>query len=193
VAERPTGRDDARSWHMTPTAEAHVLVGAEFGIIRTVAAFQRASESLMRLVSDVDLSFNEIMILHVTRMHDRAKDAATIASILSRDDLPNVLYNLRKLVGAGLVEKARSGSATVFAVTDTGRVVTDRYSVIRRQLLLETWRRYSDSLGGLAAVTESLTLMAAVYEAEARSLASVDPARMFPGDAGDDAGASQQP
>lgn len=192
MAEQPTGRDDARSWHMTPTAQAHVLVGAEFGLIRTMAAFQRASEGLMRLVSDVDLSFSEIMILHVTRMHDRAKDAATIASILSRDDLPNVLYNLRKLVGAGLVEKTRSGSATVFAVTDAGRTITDRYAVIRRQLLLETWRRYTDSLDGMLAVTESLTMMAFIYEAEARNLASVDPARMFPAGAGDDGVLPQQ-
>lgn len=169
----------ARRWHLSQDSDSQDLVGAEFGILRLMAAFERAAVNLFKLVSDFDASFSEIVLLHVVRTHDRPKDAATIAQLVNRTDHPNVLYSLRKLTSAHLIKKSRSGALTTFEVTEKGRRVTDRYAAVRRQLLLADFDRYQNSREDLASVTQTLRLMASVYEAETRTMATVDPNLIF--------------
>jgi predicted MarR family transcription regulator len=166
------------------------MAQTSIALIRTMEAFQREALSMFRLVSDADVSFNEVVVLHVVAMHDRPKDAATISRILDRSDVSNLLYNLRKLSSLGLVEKAKDGAATVFGVTEAGRELAHRYAEVRRRVLLDTWKSQPGALEGLIEVTFTLRHMTGVYDAQTRELASLDP-EQFP--ASDTAARAERP
>jgi len=177
----------ARSWHLGPSPETRVMAATSIALIRTMEAFQREALSMFRLVSDADISFNEVVVLHVVAMHDRPKDAASIARILDRSDVSNVLYNLRKLSSLGLVEKAKDGAATIFRVTESGRELAHRYAAVRRRVLLDTWKGQPRALEGLVEVTFTLRHMTGVYDAQTRELASLDPGQFPSSDAAEPA------
>lgn len=168
----------ARSWHLGPTPETRIMADASLALQRTMEAFQRAALSMFKLVSDADVSFNEVVVLHVVGMHDRPKEAASIARLLDRSDVPNVLYNLRKLATLGLVEKSRDGGSTLFAVTTEGRDLCTRYAAVRRRVLLRSLKEAPGTLESILEATYTLRHMTGVYDAQSRELASMNPERL---------------
>ena len=124
-------------------------------------------------------------ILHVVRMQERPKDTATIAQLTNRDDLPNLQYNLRKLVSMGLLERTKSGTSSVFAVTPAGREVTDRYAALRRQVLASNLVELADVTVKLQHAIRSMHILTGLYEAASRDLATINPTVMFTDDGQD--------
>jgi predicted MarR family transcription regulator len=170
----------ARSWHLAATRRDEVFTSFEFGLLQTVAAFERWSVQATRLSGGSDsLSFSEVVLLHMVRMHDRSKDAATLAKLVNRDDLPNVLYSLRKLANLGLIEKTKVGSATFFQVTEQGRVETERYAELRQAILLSSVDSVANMEENLAFVTTILSIVTGFYESAARECASLNPETLF--------------
>lgn len=133
-----------------------------------------------RLVGYPDITYNETVILNVVRMQERAKDAATIAKLVNRDDLPNVLYNLRKLVSVGLVNKTRIGSGTYFEITEQGRLETDRYAELRRDLLVNNMKQIASVHEKLKVATDLMHSITGCYDTAARETATMNPAALFP-------------
>ena len=78
------------------------------------------------------------VILHIIRLHDRPKSATMIANLLNRDDIQNVQYSLRKLLGYQLVSKSRAAKSNVhsYQITDQGRARVRQYAHFRRQGLI---------------------------------------------------------
>ena len=61
-------------------------------------------------------------MLHIIRMNDRPKTIKDLARLTNRDDVPNIQYSLRKLIGAALVIRKGSGrSGVTYEVTKEGR------------------------------------------------------------------------
>ena len=173
----------ARSWHLAATQRDAVFTSFEFALLQSVAAFERFSVQAARLSGDSDaLSFSEVVLLHMVRMHDRPKDAATLAKLVNRDDLPNVLYSLRKLANVGLIEKTKVGSATFFQITDKGRVETERYAELRQAILLSSVDSVANMEENLAFVTKILSIVTGFYESAARDCASLNPETLFGSD-----------
>jgi len=173
----------ARSWHLAETERDAVFTSFEFAVLQTVAAFERWSVQAARLSGDSDaLNFSEVVLLHMVRMHDRSKDAATLAKLVNRDDLPNVLYSLRKLANLGLIEKTKVGSATFFQVTDKGRIETERYAELRQAILLSSVDSVANMEENLAFVTTVLNIVTGFYESAARECASLNPETLFGSD-----------
>ena len=187
----PTGPDSAkyagaRSWHLAETERDTVFTSFEFAMLQTVASFERWSIQAARLSGGSDtLTFSEVVLLHMVRMHDRPKDAATLAKLVNRDDLPNVLYSLRKLAGLGVIEKTRVGSATFFQITETGRLETERYAELRQAILMSSTDSVANMEENLAFVTAILHMITGFYESAAREAASLNPETLF--------GSDQQP
>jgi predicted MarR family transcription regulator len=176
------GRDAyevARTWHLAVTPRDERVTAFEFAMMQVNEAYQRWVVQAQRLVGQSDITFNEIVVLHVVRMQERAKDAATIAKLVNRDDLPNVLYNLRKLVSIGLVEKVKIGSSTLFQVTDLGLVGTDRYAALRQRVLLEDADQVTNVDDKLDQAIRLLHTMTGLYDSAARETAVLNPATMF--------------
>ena len=64
----------------------------------------------------------ENALLHIIRMNDRPKTMKDLARLTNRDDMPNMQYSLRKLMGAGLVAcaRARDGPGVTYEVYGRG-------------------------------------------------------------------------
>lgn len=143
----------------------------EFALHHITEAFGRWSTELHEHVSGKMMTVQEISMLQVVRMKDSAKSAAEIAKYLNRTDSANVLYALRKLEKAGLVEKSPGPPReTTYQVTAYGRDVTDRYAAKRRELLLSLIDRISQSGKIFEGVNRTLWLMSGFYEQAARTV-----------------------
>jgi len=143
----------------------------EFALHHIVEAFGRWSTELHEHVSGRMMTVQEISMLQVIRMKDSAKSAAEIAKYLNRTDSANVLYALRKLEKAGLIEKSPGPPReTTYQVTELGRDVTDRYAAKRRELLLSLIDRMSQSGSLFEGVNRTLWLMSGLYEQAARTV-----------------------
>lgn len=186
MASRKSPKTDAmmfsaRSWHLAITPEDEVVTKFEFALMQVDEAYQRFAVHIARLAAQhEDPTFNEIVILHLVRMHDRPKDAATIATLLNRDDLPNVLYTLRKLASSGLVAREKVGTAAVFRATQAGVDLCDQYAGLRADLLLDSIRQVSELQRQMIEATRCLQLMAGIYDAGARTASTLNPAAVRP-------------
>lgn len=174
-----TPLDPRRRWHLAEDEYEEALTAFEFSVLQVERGFQRFAVQALNVASDLDLAFNEVVALHVVRMQERPKDSATIAQLTNRDDLPNLQYNLRKLVSLGLLERTKSGTASVFAVTPAGREITDRYAELRRQVLASNLAELTDVTAKLQQAIRYMHILTGLYEAASRELATINPAVMF--------------
>lgn len=171
--------EKARTWHLADNADDELATSFEFALMQVFEAYQRWVVQGQRLVGYPEINYNEVVVLHVVRMQERAKDAATIAKLVNRDDLPNVLYNLRKLVSVGLVKKVRVGSGTYFEITEQGRLETDRYAELRRDLLVSNMKQIAHIQDKLQAATDLMHSITGCYDTAARETAAMNPSALF--------------
>ena len=98
-------------------------------------------------------------------IRDSPKTIKDLARLTNRDDVPNIQYSLRKLIGAGLVVRHGAGrSGVTYEVTDEGRRVTDDYGVLRRRLLLAEIASLPGFSDRLAEATRTLNVLSGLYE-----------------------------
>nr|MDT0525449.1 winged helix DNA-binding protein [Streptomyces sp. DSM 41633] len=148
--------DPGRRWHLAQNGYEEALTAFEFALLQVEGEFQRFAVHAIQVAGDLDLAVNEVVALHVVRMQERAKDTATIAQLTNREDLPNLQYNLRKLVTMGLLERTKSGTSAVFRVTDKGREITDRYAALRSQMLTVNLTEIADVTSKLQHAVRSM-------------------------------------
>ncbi len=126
------------NWHLAKSDTEVLVTEFEWGLIRLYEAFSRWVSTTSSLLVEEDIKFTEHLILHIIRMHNRPKNAITIARMMNRDDLPNLQYSLRKLEAAGLISKSKdkTGKSFAYVVTEHGKQITDGYATIRSDLLI---------------------------------------------------------
>jgi predicted MarR family transcription regulator len=143
----------------------------EFALHHIIEAFGRWSTELHEHVSGQAMPVQDVSLLQIVRMKDTPKSATEIGKYLNRTDSANVLYGLRKLEKAGLIEKSPGPPReTTYQVTDAGREVTDLYAAKRRELLLSLIDRVSQSEDMFSGVNKLLWLMSGLYEQAARTV-----------------------
>jgi predicted MarR family transcription regulator len=172
--------EEARTWHLATDWDDDLATSFEFALMQVYEAYERWVVQGQRLVGDSELNYNETVVMHIVRMQERAKDAATIAKLVNRDDLPNVLYNLRKLVSIGLISKVRNGAATYFEITERGRIETDRYAELRRDLLVQSMHEIAQFRDKLKTATDLMHSLTGCYDTATRATAGMNPATLFP-------------
>lgn len=99
-------------------------------------------------------------------MHDRPKSISELGRLLKRDDVSNLQYGVRKLLKAGLIQRAKEAGSkrdVTYCVSALGRRVTDKYAETRRELLISMTRN-SVGEADFDAVARMLNLMAAMYD-----------------------------
>jgi predicted MarR family transcription regulator len=173
-----TQSDDADTrldlrWHLAASAAEVDATELEFALMRAFEGFGRWQSECLASVCDVAATGPENAMLHIIRMNDRPKSLKDLARLMNRDDVPNMQYSLRKLIGAGLVERKGSGRAGVtYEVTDQGRRVTDDYGTLRRRLLIEAIGNVPGFAARLAEAARTLNLLSGIYEEAARAAAT---------------------
>ncbi|MGA1803888.1 winged helix DNA-binding protein [Rhizobium sp. HT1-10] len=162
-----------RRWHLARDAVEVDVAEIEYALMRAFEAFGRWQAECLSSVVDVAASGPENAMLHIIRMNDRPKTIKDIARLANREDIPNIQYSLRKLIGAGLVVREGSGrSGVTYRVTETGHKVTDRYADLRAELLISAIRSMPNFPHKLEDATRTLEFLTGIYEQVARTAAT---------------------
>lgn len=163
-----------RSWHLAKNETEYKITEFEWMIIRFYESFARWIAAASSVVMDGDIKFSEYVILQVIRMQDRPKNSATIARMISRDDIPNIQYSLRKLESVGLIQKTRErgGKTFAYSVTAHGEKVTDDYAKLRSELLIENLKSIANLDERITSTTQFMSVLTGIYEEMSRSSAT---------------------
>jgi predicted MarR family transcription regulator len=169
---KPRPEFDLR-WHLAQRPGEIEFTELEFALMRTYEGFARWQAECLASVVDLAASGAENALLHIIRMNDRPKTIKDLARLTNRDDVPNIQYSLRKLIGAGLVERKGSGRSGVsYEVTEEGRRVTEEYGALRRRLLIEAIESVPEMPARMREATRTLNLICGIYEEVARVAAT---------------------
>jgi len=177
MAKKPQqGQPDAKLdylWHLAQGAAEVDLTELEFSLMRAFEGFGRWQSECLASVCDLAATGPENALLHIIRMNDRPKSIKDLARLTNRDDVPNIQYSLRKLLGAGLILRKGSGrSGVTYEVTPEGLAVTENYGALRRRLLMAALDNLPGFAGRLADATRTLNLLCGIYEEVARTAAT---------------------
>lgn len=160
-------------WHLAQSTVEVEATELEFALMRTFEGFGRWQSECLASVAEVAATGPENAMLHIIRMNDRPKSIKDLARLMNRDDVPNIQYSLRKLIGAGLVERKGAGrSGVTYEVTEEGRRVTDDYGSLRRRLLIAAIEGVPGFAARLEEATRTLNLLSGIYEEVARVAAT---------------------
>lgn len=163
-----------RSWHLAADSHEVAVTDLEFAIFRVWEAFTRWQAACLSAVGGDGFSGSDSGVLHVIRMREAPKSISEIARLLNRDDMSNIQYSLRKLTKAGLIHKVGSGGkrGVLYEVTPKGKDLTERYSEVRRSLLLSLTRSVHDWEHDVETTGRILNLFTGMYEQAARVAAT---------------------
>lgn len=161
-------------WHLSRDDRETGITEIEFSLMRIAAAFDRWTAECLERVAREPLGSAAAMVLHVIGLKNRPKTPAEIARLLNRDDTANVLYSIRKLERAGLVERdaATRRKTVAFRLTRRGRRVVTDYAALRAAVLLPRVPRISDWDTQLAGAKDFVDLLRGVYDQAALLLAT---------------------
>jgi predicted MarR family transcription regulator len=157
-------------WHLATTPLEAAAAELEWSLLRWQQAYSRFTRQALNMLDLSTMSVQEMDILHVVGLHDRPKPAGMIANLLNRDDLQNIQYSLRKLLGMKLVQKAKDGSGknVNLTVTNKGRQVCDEYANIRRMLLIEQVGQLEDAENRLLRAAKTVSIYTGLYDEAGR-------------------------
>ena len=159
-------------WHLASSPHEARLTEFEFALLRCNEAFEHFSVQVTQTIRELELAAPDVVILHIIRMHDRAKPLQTIARLVNRDDLQNIQYSVKKLIAVGLVDKTKIGKSQHYSATAAGRELTDRFARLKGLLLADPSQAVAGIADKLGAATQLLTLMTGLYEEGARTSAT---------------------
>jgi predicted MarR family transcription regulator len=160
-------------WHLAQSPVEVQTTELEFALMRAFEGFGRWQSECLASVADVAATGPENAMLHIIRMNERPKSIKDLARLMNRDDVPNIQYSLRKLIGAGLVVRRGAGrSGVTYEVTEAGRRVTDDYGALRRRLLIEAIANLPGFGDRLDEAARNLGVLSGIYEEVARVAAT---------------------
>lgn len=155
-----------KHWHLAEDDHEVDLTELEFSIMRVSAAFDRWRSDCMACCIDASFSGADTAVLHVVRMHNRPKSISEIGRLLNRDDQSNLQYGIRKLLNAGVIEKAGksdSKKGVTYVATPLGCQITDKFAAFRRELLISLIESMSTDTQ-LVDVAKILNLLSGIYD-----------------------------
>ena len=123
-------------WHLARSPSEAAFTELEFALMRVHESFGRWQSDCFAAASGLTLTGSENTLLHVIRLHNRAKPLKELARLTNRDDFPNLQYAIRKLIKYGLISQSGARSNAVYSATPRGVETTDNYATLRAKL----WR-----------------------------------------------------
>ena len=152
----------------------------EWAVMRFFSAFERSCLQLSITGGSSNLSFQELVLLHVVGLQHHAQTSHSIARQLNRDDIQNLQYALRKLEKRGLIGKSLGdrNKTAHYSITSEGRECVELYAKIRAQLLTGRTELVSEIDRKLQAATQLLSVLTGIYDDVARVAATYSPIRV---------------
>jgi predicted MarR family transcription regulator len=145
----------------------------EFALMRAFEGFGRWQSECLASVCDLAATGPENAMLHIIRMNDRPKSLKEIARLMNRDDVPNIQYSLRKLMGAGLIVRQGAGrSGVTYDLHRRGPAGGRGLRRAAAQAVAGRDRRCAGLCRRLAEASRTLNLLSGIYEEVARVAAT---------------------
>lgn len=165
-------RRGGAKWHLGRSEVELAFAEFQHAVICYGESFYRyIGKSLAAIAGEPNLTGYDSVILHTIHVLDRPKSITEIQHFTNRSDIANIQYSVRKLVRAGLVEKApRGGRGTTYRVTPKGRRVVENFVAVRRELLGQIPQEGGRLTARLADARNMLTLMTGLYDQASRLL-----------------------
>lgn len=163
--------------HLAATPREFAVTQFEQGLICAAAAFYRFYGALLgREGRDHNISGPDNVILQQIMAASRPLAVADIARFGNRDDIANIQYSLKKLLRAGLIEKAGKTSAreTSYAVTALARDWTLNFLALRRRLFTDPSGQILNFDYQLETCTLLLNTVAGFYDHGTRVISGVE-------------------
>ncbi len=160
-------------WHLAVDEFGVAFTDLEYALMRLYQAFGRWQSECMAGVTGFNLSGQENALLHIIRMHDRPKTIKDLMHLTNRQDTPNMQYELRKLLKAGLIEKSGTARAGIYYVpTPEGIKVCDDFARLRSETLLTAAKAIPGIEDFASGVTACMEQLEKVYESSTREVAT---------------------
>ncbi|RZS86434.1 winged helix DNA-binding protein [Pigmentiphaga kullae] len=153
-----------------PHAELSEL---EFGLIIAHNAFSRWVVRCMAAAGTADLAVTDVLVLHHVHHRERGKKLADICFTLNYEDTHVINYSLKKLAGLGLVRGEKSGKEVLYATTDEGAALIDRFRAVRGRCLLASVEGELADGASLSDVARRLRMLSGLYDQAARAASSL--------------------
>ena len=119
------------------------------------------------------LSGQDNVILQQLMSSGTPRGVTELSRFANRDDIANIQYSLRKLIRAGLVEKAPGSTnrETRYQVSAQGRRLTENFVALRRELLTEPSTEIREFDVQLRAAARAMSLITSFYDHGTRRMA----------------------
>jgi predicted MarR family transcription regulator len=163
--------------HLSATPHEFAVTQFEQGLICAAAAFYRFYGALLgREGHDCNISGQDNVILQQIMAASRPLALADIGRFANRDDIANIQYSLKKLMRAGLIEKAGRTSAreTAYVVTPLAREWTKKFLALRRRLFTGPSAQITDFDDQLEKAGRLLNTIAGFYDHGTRVMSSAE-------------------
>ena len=143
----------------------------EFGLIVAWNAFARWAVRCMAAAGKADMTITDVLLLHHVNHRARNKKLADICFVLNYEDTHVVVYSLKKLVAAGLVQADKQGKEVVYSPTPAGEQLVQRYRALRETCLVDSLdvERNAD----IGDVARLMRTMSGLYDQAARAASSM--------------------
>jgi predicted MarR family transcription regulator len=157
---------ERRTWLMGMTHHDVMTTEFEWATIRFQQAFERHAMQIAHLSGLGDLSFSEIIVLHVLGLLGVPTTVGVLARQINADAVTNIQYCLRKLDGYKLVSKSREAKSKLqtYEVTPKGLELIKRYAYFRQLALTEQTKAIEAIDSRLAETTQLISLLTGVYD-----------------------------
>lgn len=159
-----------KGWHLGGTHHDAMTTEFEWAILRFEQAFQRFLLQIAGMSGLGDLSYAELVLLHVIRMQESPKTAAVLARQLNIDGVTNVQYSLRKLLKYELIDKIQGGNSKIctYDVTPKAGAMLDEYTRIRREMLTDQTKNIENIDKKLVETSKLLSMLTGTYDEASR-------------------------
>lgn len=163
-----------KTWHLARNEAEIKVTEFEIQLWRVFFGFSRWQEECEKSVNGIELTANELAILHAIRMKDKPKTIADIGRLLNRNDNHNIRYSINKLLKLGLIEKVKTSQENhknfSLQATSAGIQDTDAYGEMRKNILINMFNQETDL--NLEEINKALMKIKAIYDEADRVIAS---------------------
>jgi predicted MarR family transcription regulator len=174
---KPRKRPARVADHLSQTPHEFAVTQFEQGLLCAAAAFYRFYGALLGREGRIrNISGQDNVILQQIMAASRPLAVADIARFANRDDIANIQYSLKKLLRAGLIEKAgkRSARETSYTVTALAREWTREFTALRRRLFTDPSAHMLDFDDQLDKSGRLLNTIAGFYDHGTRVMSSME-------------------
>ncbi|MEO7402519.1 MAG: winged helix DNA-binding protein [Burkholderiales bacterium] len=163
--------------HLAPSPHEEAVTDFEQSLICAAEAFYRFIGLLLGPDGRKhNLAGPDNVILQQLVASAEPRSVTDLARFANRDDIANIQYSLRKLIQAGVVEKAPGSTNrdTRYQVTPRGRELTDHFLKMRRELLMKPSAEIRDFDAQLRAAAQVMGLVTSFYDHGTRKVTARD-------------------